>query len=90
MRHVVAKAGEARTMLEAGEDQFVDDDRSKAGQRDLKRLVMEQRDPEQRQREQDEVDGYSEHQHIFRGTRPLHRGRPGAPKPQAQRLPAAT
>ena len=30
-------------------------------ERDLKRLVMEQRDPEQRQREQDEVDGYSKH-----------------------------
>ena len=63
MRHVVAEAGQARTVLEAGEDQFVDDDRGKAGQRDLKRLVMEQRDTEQRQREQDEVDGYSEHKY---------------------------
>jgi hypothetical protein len=27
---------------------------------------MEQRDPEQRQREQDEVNGYSKHQHTFR------------------------
>ena len=63
MRHVVAEAGQARTVLEAGEDQFVDDDRGKAGERDLKRLVMEQRDPKQRQREQDEVDGYSEHKY---------------------------
>ena len=61
MRHVVAEAGQARTVLETGEDQFVDDDRGKAGERDLKRLVMEQCDPEQRQREQDEVDGYSKH-----------------------------
>ena len=34
---------------------------ARPAQRDLKRLVMEQRDPEQRQREQDEVDGYSKH-----------------------------
>src|SRR4051794_30353792 len=65
MRHVVAEAGQARTVLESGEGQFVDDDRGKAGQRDLKRLVMEQRDPEQRQREQDEVDGYSKHKDRF-------------------------
>ena len=65
MRHVVAEAGQARTVLEAGEDQLVDDDRGKAAERDLKRLVMEQRDPEQRQREQDEVDGYSKELHIL-------------------------
>ena len=65
MRHVVAEAVEARAVLEAGEDQLVDDDRGKARQRDLKRLVMEQRDPEQRQREQDEVDGYSKHKNRF-------------------------
>ena len=41
MRHVVAEAGQARAVLETGEDQFVDDDRGKAGERDLKRLVME-------------------------------------------------
>ena len=34
-------------------------------QRDLKRLVVEQRDTQQRQREQDEVDGYSEHKDRF-------------------------
>jgi hypothetical protein len=45
MRHVVAEAGEARAILETGEDEFVDDDRGKAAERDLKRLVMEQRDP---------------------------------------------
>ena len=41
MRHVVAEAGQARTVFETGEDQFVGDDRGKAGQRDFKRLVME-------------------------------------------------
>jgi len=61
MRHMVAEAVQARTVLEPGKDQFVDDDRGKAGQRDFQRLVMEQRDPKQRQREQDEVDGYSKH-----------------------------
>jgi hypothetical protein len=58
---MVAEAFEARTVLETGEDQFVDDDRGKAAECDFKRLVMEQRDPEQRQREQDEVEGYSKH-----------------------------
>ena len=62
MRHVVAEAGEARTVLESGEDEFVDDDGGKPGQRDRKRVAMEQRDAEQRQREQDEVDGYSKHE----------------------------
>ena len=41
MRHVVAEAGQARAVLETGEDQFVDDDRGKAAKCDLKRLVME-------------------------------------------------
>ncbi len=36
--------------------ELVDDDRREAGQRDLQRLVMEERDAEQRQGEQDEVD----------------------------------
>ena len=51
-----AEAGEAGAGLEAGEGQLVDDDRGEAGERDLERAVMEQRDAEQRQREQDEVD----------------------------------
>ena len=41
MRHVMGKAIEARAVLEAGKYQFVGDDRGKAGQGDLKRLVME-------------------------------------------------
>ena len=65
MRHVVAEAVEAGAVLEAGEDELVDDDDGKARQRDLKRLVMEQGYPEQRQRKQDEVDGYSKHKNGF-------------------------
>ena len=65
MRHVVAEAAEAGAVFEAGEDELVDDDDGKARQRDLKRLVVEQRDTQQRQREQDEVDGYSEHKDWF-------------------------
>ena len=65
MRHVVAEAGEAGAVLETGEDEFVHDDRGKAAEGDLKRLVMEQRDPEQRQREEDEVDGYSKHKTLI-------------------------
>ena len=41
MPQVVAEAGEARAVLETGEDQLVDDDRGQTGERDLKRLVME-------------------------------------------------
>ena len=65
MCHVVAEAGQARTVLETREDQFVDDNRAEPGQRDRQRVMMEQCDPEQRQREQDEVDGYSKHKDRF-------------------------
>jgi hypothetical protein len=41
MRHVVAEAAEACAVLEAGEDELVDDDDGKARQCDLKRLVVE-------------------------------------------------
>ena len=62
----MAETGQPRTVLEAGEDQFVDDNSDKACERDVKRLVMEQRDAEQRQREQDEVDGYSKQKYRIR------------------------
>ena len=65
MRHVVAEAAEAGALFEAGEDELVDDDDGNARQRDLKRLVVEQRDTQQRQGKQDEVDGYSEHKDWF-------------------------
>ena len=66
MRHVVTEAGDAGAVFEAGEDQLVDDDGREPGQRDGQRVVMEQRDAEQREREQDEIErGISEHEHRF-------------------------
>jgi hypothetical protein len=47
--------------LEPGHRDLVNRNRGDTGQRDIKGLVMEQGDPEQGQREQDEFDGYAEH-----------------------------
>ena len=58
--HVQREAGEPGAELEAGEDELVERDRRKPGQRDLQRVMMKQRDAEQRQREQDEIDGDAE------------------------------
>src|SRR5229473_3661386 len=63
MRHVLAEAAQSRTEFESGEDELVDDDGRESGQRDRKRVTMKQRHAEQGQREQDEIDGYSKHQH---------------------------
>ena len=65
--HVQGETGEPRAGLEAGERQLVDDDRRKPGQRNLQGLVMEDRDPDQRQAEQDEVDRNSQHEHRLSG-----------------------
>ena len=54
--HVQGEAGQPGAELEAGEDELVDDDRGEPGERDLQRLVMQDGDADQRQREQDEVD----------------------------------
>ena len=58
--HVQRETAEARPELEAGEAELVGDDGGEPGQRHLQRVVVEQRDAEQRQREQDEVDGDAE------------------------------
>ncbi len=55
--HVMTEASEADAILESGEDEFVRDDRSEAGDRDQQGLMMEQRHAKQGQREQDEFDG---------------------------------
>ena len=60
MLHVQRKTAETGAGLEAGEGELVEDDRREAGERDLERVVMEDRDAEQRQREQDEVDRNAE------------------------------
>ena len=46
--------------LEAGEAELVDDDGGEPGQRHLQRVVVEEGDAQQRQREQDEIDGNAE------------------------------
>ena len=61
MPQVAAETAEACAVFESGEDQLVKHDGAETGQRNGQRVVMEQRDPEQRQREQDEVNGYSKH-----------------------------
>ena len=53
--HLQHEAAEALSLPEAGEEQLVDGDHRKPGQRDLQRLVMEDRDAEQRQAEQNEI-----------------------------------
>ena len=75
--HVQAEAGEPGAGLETGEDQLVEHDRGKARQRDLQRLVMEESDADQRQREQDEVDGDAEHIDRLCRRRLRSRGRRG-------------
>ena len=61
--HVQREAGEASAELEAGEDELVDDDGGEPGERHLQRLVVEDRDADQREREQDEVDRNAEYEH---------------------------
>ena len=76
MLHVQREPAEPAAELEPGEPELVDDDRRQAGERDLQRMVVEQRDPEQRQREQDEVDRNAEQIERFgRGGRRSREGR---------------
>jgi hypothetical protein len=63
--HVQHEAGEADAEFEAGENQLVEDDRGQPAERDLQRLVMENRDADERQRKQDEIDRDTEHVHRW-------------------------
>ena len=65
MRHVLAEAAKPGAEFESGEGELVDDDGGEPGQRHRQRVVVEQRDAEQRQREQDEIDGDSKQQDRF-------------------------
>ena len=56
MLHVQREARETGAEFEAGEDELVERYRGQSGQRDIERVVVEQRDAEQRQAEQDEID----------------------------------
>ena len=66
MVHLQRQAAEARTEPEAGEEQLVDGDHCESRQRDLQCLVVEDRNAEQRQPEQDEVDRDAEHEYRLR------------------------
>ena len=55
MVHLQHKAAQPLTLSEPGEEQLVDGDHREPGQRNLQRLVMEDRDAEQRQAEQNEI-----------------------------------
>ena len=53
--HLQHKAAESLALSEPGEEQLVDGDDGKPGQRNLQCLVMEDCDAEQRQAEQNEI-----------------------------------
>ena len=72
VRHVGRQAAEAGARLEAGEDELVEDDGREAGERDLQRVAVEERDAGERQTEQHEVD-----RHAERGGDPGHDDRAG-------------
>ena len=55
MVHLEHEAAESLALPEPGEEQLVDGDYRKAGQCDLKCLVMEDRDAKQRQAKQNEI-----------------------------------
>ena len=57
---VQREAGQPGAELEAGEGELVERDRRQPGQRDCERVMMKQRDAEQRQAEQDEIDRNAE------------------------------
>ena len=65
MLHVQAEAREAGAELEAGEGDLVERDRREARERDRERVIVQQRDAEQGQREQDEVDRNAEQVHAI-------------------------
>ena len=60
MLHVQGEAGEAGAELEARECQLVDRDRSEPRQRHRERVMVENRDAEERQSEQNEIDRNAE------------------------------
>ena len=63
VRHVLDEARQAGAVLEARKAQLVERDGGETGQGHLQRVVVEQGDAEQRQGEQDEVDGDAGNHH---------------------------
>ena len=62
MLHVQREAGQTGAEFEAGENDLVERDRGKAGERDRQRVMVEQGDAEQRQSEQNEIDRNAQQQ----------------------------
>ncbi len=65
--HVRAEAGDTGAVLEAGEDELVGRDGGQPRERHLQRVVVEQGDAQQRQAEQDEIDGDAEQRRTVAG-----------------------
>ena len=59
------QAGEASIVLESVERELVGRDGSKASERNIERVAVEECDTGQGEAEQDEFDGYAERQHVF-------------------------
>ena len=72
---MAGEAGQAKAGLESGEQDLVGADGDEAGQCDLQRVVVEERDAEQGQREQNEIDGNPGHCRQVGG--PDRRGQTG-------------
>jgi hypothetical protein len=65
--HVREKTPDAGSLLESGEQDLVAGDHDEAGERHPQRVRVEQRNADQRQRKQDEIDGYAKECRAFHG-----------------------
>jgi hypothetical protein len=65
VREMLAQPSESCAKFEAGERQLVSNDNSKPRQCDRQRVAMEQRDPEESQREQNKLNRYSQQKWWF-------------------------
>ena len=97
VREMADQSRDAVAGLESGERKLVDGDRRQPDQRHAQRVVVEQRDTEQRQREQDEVDRDPQHFRRSAGSRSERercnqrcRSDDGAAYPRARPLCAAS
>src|SRR3954464_738276 len=65
MLQVLAESQQSDAVFESGEGELVCGYDRKTGERDWKRVMMKQRDADQRHCKQDEVNGYSKNQDRF-------------------------
>ena len=68
------ESGKAFAGLEAGERELVQHDCREPDQRDGKNVAVEYRDAQQRQREQDEIEGNAKNLRRYAWGRPLEKG----------------